>query len=107
MDPARLTARRVRLPEDGHEFVIGGPELDLGKPGSIVRLLMRDGLCLLMEATPRAVEVNQTPVALGTSLHHGDLIWIGGVELVFGYFDEHREPNLEAAIARSPDADDR
>jgi uncharacterized protein (TIGR02996 family) len=86
--------------------VIGGADLDLGKTGARVRLLMRDGLCLLMEASPRDVEINGGPPALGTSLHHGDLISVGGVELAFGYFDEHREPNLEAAIARAPDSEE-
>jgi uncharacterized protein (TIGR02996 family) len=86
--------------------VIGGADLDLGKPGFLVRLLMRDGLCLLMELR-RDVEINKTAPQLGTSLHHGDLISIdqGEVELVFGEFPEHREPNLEAAIARDPDSE--
>ena len=99
LDPTRLTARRIQLPEDGSEYAI-----ELGKPSSVVRLLMRDGLCLLREASPDA-EVNGAPPSLGTALHQGDLISVAGTELVFGFFDEHHEPNLEAAIARDPDAE--
>lgn len=88
--------------------MIGGPELDLGRPDfEKVRLRQRDGLWLVMEANPRAVfEINGSVPAPRTPLHHGDLISIGGVELAFGYFSEAHEPNLETAIARDPGADE-
>lgn len=93
------------LPTKG-EFTIGGFDLPIGAGFPTLQLLMRDGLCLVMEASTGDIEINGQPVRLGTALLHGDLITIRDVELAFSTFDELREPNLEAAILRDPDADE-
>ncbi len=105
LDPAHLTARRIRLPEDGHAFVIGGADLPLGNTAASVRLFMRRGQCLVLDAS-EDVEINRSLPSRPSALHHGDLISVGETELVFGYFDEHRSQALEAEIARRPDADE-
>ncbi len=104
LDPARLTARRIRLPDDGHEFVIGGEDLPLNG-GASVRLFMRRGQCLVLEAS-HGVEIDRVSASRPSALHHGDLISVGETQLVFGYFDEHRSPQLEAEISQRPDADE-